>query len=351
MADDSGLLFGLTEGLRSGMKSYRDESDRLEKYKEKEEERKGKLAARKNQGLLFRLNAEKSGYKPKYADSSESVPIDEREVLGFDFDETSPAAEKLRSESAYKDAMMQQILGKEKFETMKADLANREHKLKMAKEGITEDYQLNDQEKAAKDAKIGLIKAQTTKAGKLPVKGGQGGGKMLPAGVAQSLAGANTAVSNLMGLKDAFKQNSGNVGLIKGRLGQLGGAMGMNTDAAVLQSQIDANIQAIGTFLEDGKLTDPDFMKYKRIGPSATDQPEVAEQKMQRLADMVALKQENEMKALKGSGYNVSGITGAKGLISSGKDPKDPQAEKYAQMHGLDYAKAKAILDKRRAGK
>lgn len=137
-------------------------------------------------------------------------------------------------------------------------------------------------------------------------------GKTLPASEAQSLGAANAASLQLQDLDKLFNSASDITGPWNGRVSGLAakyqiGDMGKR--AAALNTAADATAQAIGTYLERGKLTDADFEhKYKPMMPRGNDSPEVRSNKVGYLNQLIKQRQEEDQKALTAAGYDAGGI-------------------------------------------
>lgn len=286
------------------------------------------------------LEARRAGFYPVY--ENPNAAFDDRSLQDFRYDLNSSQARKERMDYAEKIGQLhgqdaknaldkrQQELLKEYNDALDArGRAKNEADIKEADARIknAEDRLLLDKDKfGADNADRGVYKdAKGNWQKKALPPGAAKKGKQLPVAAAASFADSITAIENLYDLSAEFNKNEDNVGLWDSTVGKIGAAIGMNNSYAVMQSKIDANIQAIGTFLENGKLTDADFEKYKNIGPKASDTEEVANKKLSFLMNMVKRKQQNQQGILGDSGYDVSAVESASDRI------KDKTIEEEAE--------------------
>lgn len=148
--------------------------------------------------------------------------------------------------------------------------------------------------------------------------------KILPAGEASRLGSGEASIKKLNDIKTILDSNKDIFGPGTGFIGKYNP---YDTRAQTAQAQIRATIQDIGTYLEGGKLSDADFQKkYSYIIPALTDTPEVVDNKILIAKKLIADKQNSELSALEGSGYqtkNLKKLEGGelpKGLV--GKEKK-----------------------------
>lgn len=136
-------------------------------------------------------------------------------------------------------------------------------------------------------------------------------GKAVPAGEAVQTGGATSASKALADSGILFESNSAIVGPWQGRVSGLmaSGEVGdTGKRAKSFDAQLKSNAQNIGKYLEGGKLTNEDIDRYKEMLPNLRDSKESAKDKIAILQRMIATKQESELAALKGAGYNTAGI-------------------------------------------
>ena len=128
---DQGLLYGLSEGLKSGFNAYKDEKDRQAKYAQHEEEMKmKKLAAQGDQlGLIFK--GAELGLAPEYMPGSENLPLGERQYKDFVPDPESYGARKLETDAQLKrDQLVANMTDSQKKAHLAAQRLNAEMKAK-----------------------------------------------------------------------------------------------------------------------------------------------------------------------------------------------------------------------------
>jgi hypothetical protein len=99
---EEGLLYGLSEGLKAGFGAYKDEKDRIAKYKQHEEEMKMKRQARDDDRLGLIFKASEVGLAPEYMPGQEELPLSQREYKSFVPDPDSYGAKKLQSDADLK---------------------------------------------------------------------------------------------------------------------------------------------------------------------------------------------------------------------------------------------------------
>lgn len=164
------------------------------------------------------------------------------------------------------------------------------------------------------------------------------------------------------GGRDAFKQldalettlNS-DKGLRGPLLGRIGGANPWATESQAVQAELDTAKQIIGKFMEGGVLRKEDEHKYEKILPRLSDTPEVAQEKLKIVREMLRRRQEDNVAALRAQGYDTRGIElpdvsgvadqgGASGgwgeaLAAPGEKPledmTDEELEAYIQSGGV----------------
>lgn len=142
-----------------------------------------------------------------------------------------------------------------------------------------------------------------------PLKGAAGGGQQLPAGEAAKLGEANAAVKNMNELHEAWKKDASGVS------GWLASFLPM-TDASRYENNQRAAAQVIGTYLEGGKLTESDLVRYMKMLPKPGDSEETAARKHSALVNLIGNRQQGEKAALGAAGYNVANIKDAKSTVN-----------------------------------
>lgn len=167
---------------------------------------------------------------------------------------------------------------------------------------------------AAMDQKLADLKIQQDNAMKARLthvldKMPAPGGKAINESTAKELGEANSATKNA---QDILKQFNGSA---EGFGGWLMSFLPMN-DASRYEDRAKVAAQVIGSYLEGGKLTDPDFKRYLSELPQPGDGKEKARNKVDALVKLISTRQASQKAALAGSGYNVRGIKDAAPLIN-----------------------------------
>ena len=176
-------------------------------------------------------------------------------------------------------------------------------KLQAEVESIKPDKELN---RLYRQAQIDALKNRSV--GSI---GSIGAGKTLPASQAEAAGTAQAASQALDDITGIIEKNNDIIGPMSGRVSQLA-ALGQfgerGKQAANIKGAIDQRAQIIGKYLEGGKLTDQDIVRYRQQLPQITDTPEVAQAKINSLRRLLANKQQAELSALQGAGYATGGI-------------------------------------------
>lgn len=129
-------------------------------------------------------------------------------------------------------------------------------------------------------------------------KVGTGQGKPIPAELASKISGYDAATTLIDELEQSYKnQASGTGSWLKGMI--------PGTDANAYASGVKPKVQALGTALEGGKLTDADFAKYYDMIPNSSDFPDQASAKIRALREALKAKRDAELSLLKNAGYNT----------------------------------------------
>lgn len=128
-------------------------------------------------------------------------------------------------------------------------------------------------------------------------------GKPLAAEQADKMAGHESAMGLIGDLRQAMDANKESMGPIMGRIAS---ANPYDTRGQALQALVKKAAQAIGKSLEGGKLTDQDYVKYTRMLPNQSDNPDVATAKLDQLERLVNTQKNAEIGAYQKSGYDTS---------------------------------------------
>ena len=262
---DYGLLTGLAEGLKSGVDSYRTERD-YQSRREKELEDKAL------QKRMMALQLIGKGLQEDDSGGFIKTPGQERAEAMAGAQEDA----KLRSQGFIADYDPT---------TKKASLSQ-----------VPGFKNLDDEMKRAQIAKL-RAEANT-----------KDGGKLVPAGQVVENANSTAASIALQDVSDLVGENAESFGPVQGRMSGLMGKIGLNPQAQLNTAAIKQRAQIIGKYLEGGKMTDSDIVRYEAALPQLSDSPEVAQGKVQSLKRLIAQKQSAELSGLQGAGYNTKGI-------------------------------------------
>ncbi len=167
--------------------------------------------------------------------------------------------------------------------------------------------------------------------------GGKGGGKLLSTSSATDAGTAQAALSALDDVISESKKNQSISGPVMGRLAGLMGSMEIGETgraAAALDSTLRQRAQVIGRYLEGGKLAEGDIGRYVAMLPQLSDSQQLKEAKAAGLKRLIAQKQQSELDALGGAGYNVSGIKRV-------QVPEFSGGEQTRMINGAKYKKVK----------
>lgn len=147
-----------------------------------------------------------------------------------------------------------------------------------------------------------------------------GGGRPLTDTQAKLISEGNQLSLSLQPLYSLVQNQSNLFGPVAGRIG---GANPFNTAATTAKSQLKTAAQLIGSYLEQGKLTDADVPKYEAILPQLTDTPAVAKNKLDNIGRLIEQKKQQYLQDFGSAGYNTSGFgRQTQGGVNSG-DPLD----------------------------
>lgn len=127
--------------------------------------------------------------------------------------------------------------------------------------------------------------------------------KILPANEAEQLGEGQNIPQILSDLGETFNKNPNIGGPLSGRIQAINP---YDTSAQEVQSQINAAKQMVGKFLEGGVLRKEDEAKYEKILPTLKDTPEVRQQKLNIVNDLVSQRYNAVVDSLENSGWDVS---------------------------------------------
>ena len=145
-------------------------------------------------------------------------------------------------------------------------------------------------------------KASKEKLFQIAMKEAEQGNQKLPAGDALKLSEAALFPKVFDKLEKSIDENKELMGPFHGLIT---GNNPYNTKAQIFQSEISADAQLVGKYLESGVLRKEDVPKYEKMLPKMTDTPEVAKAKLKNVRALIESKIETDRQGLKGAGYNV----------------------------------------------
>lgn len=163
--------------------------------------------------------------------------------------------------------------------------------------------------------------------------------------MADELAEADAAARQLQALVQSYSNN--NMGSFAKGLqsmvpSQWGKAVGMDNSAQKFVANSKQAAQAVGLFLEGGKLQANDYPRYRMEQlPNEQDTPEIAQEKAQALHKQLLTKIKAKIKGYREAGYDVSGLERllqqAEGLdmsINAGGETKTLNGKTYKKVDG-----------------
>lgn len=141
--------------------------------------------------------------------------------------------------------------------------------------------------------------AETTKAKK------EGAGKQLSASDVAKFQEGNVIPAMLTDVKSVIDQNKDIFGPVGGRISALNP---YDVRGQTIESTMKTASQAFGKFMEGGVLRKEDEEKYRKMFPSLSDTPDVAQNKLQVVNKLLTDKQSSTLEALRKSGFDIQGI-------------------------------------------
>lgn len=117
-------------------------------------------------------------------------------------------------------------------------------------------------------------------------------------------------------------------------------SMAPGSDANQYEKERDVTAQAIGTILEGGKLTEPDYNRYKSMLPSPWDTNAVAEAKVQAIKNLIETKRQGKIEGLRQTGFDVANVPTRSPEGFKQASPKSGTATAATQKMNNDDIKA-----------
>lgn len=162
------------------------------------------------------------------------------------------------------------------------------------REGFVSDKDLN---RTVKQAQLAMMNQRMASAQKEKTMG-----KQLPPDKVLKVQEGAMIPNMLSDIKSTIEKNKARFGPIKGRASSYNP---YDTEAQTIDAQMRASSQAFGRYMEGGVLRKEDEEKYRKMFPSLSDTPAVAESKLAIVNRMLSKKQNADVKALRDSGYDV----------------------------------------------
>ena len=189
------------------------------------------------------------------------------------------------------------------------------------------------------DAMMGLKKeGLDLQRQKLESANGIGGlGKPISGELASKISGYDAADTIINDLEKDYDEKASGKG--SWLMSQLPG-----TDANSYKSALRPKIQALGTALEGGKLTDADFSKYEAMIPGPGTFPDQKTAMIKALRDSLKAKRDAEANTLQGAGYRVPPSASAapsKVTVSNGTETLEIDASDLAHAEQDGYKRIK----------
>jgi hypothetical protein len=131
------------------------------------------------------------------------------------------------------------------------------------------------------------------------------GGKELSQSTIKKLNEGNAIPSMLSNLSGLIEEKRDVFGPVVGRARSLNV---YDTEAKAIDAEMRAKSQAFGRFMEGGVLRKEDEEKYRRMFPSLSDTPDVAQKKLEVVQDLLEKRQKSDIDAFKNQGFNVRGL-------------------------------------------
>ena len=136
-------------------------------------------------------------------------------------------------------------------------------------------------------------------------------GKQLPISTLEAFGDSQASIKALDESQKSFEANKDiagpliSVGTKFKKWGEIGD---VGQQAKSFDAELQLNAQVIGKYLEGGKMTDSDIVRYKQMLPNLSDSYEVAQKKIQLIKNKIAQKQSSQLNAMKAAGYDVGSL-------------------------------------------
>ena len=130
--------------------------------------------------------------------------------------------------------------------------------------------------------------------------GGAGRGKQLPANLVEKIGGLDGAVNMLEALGEDWEKSTGPLSFVAQFIPM--------TPSSRYEDQKVVAAQVIGRELEGGVLKEPDFQRYLKMMPEASDSAARKENKIRAIRALIKESKRSKTDAWQASGYDASGI-------------------------------------------
>lgn len=144
------------------------------------------------------------------------------------------------------------------------------------------------------------------------------GKKQLPPDKVMAMTDGASVLRMLPDLSTVIEDNKDMFGPIKGRIKK---ANVYDVEGQSLDAKIRAMSQAFGRFMEGGVLRKEDEIKYYKMFPQLSDNPEVAKNKLKNVSDILARQYEDKKKTLNDSNFDVSGLLDMQKMLPQTSGP------------------------------
>ena len=170
------------------------------------------------------------------------------------------------------------------------------------------------------------------------------GGKQLPPDKVLAVQQGSQIPKMLTDVEQVLQSTKDISGPFQGRLAA---ADPYNVKARSADAQIRAASQAFGRLMEGGVLRKEDEAKYYKMFPQLSDTPDIQANKLQIVRKMMADKQAADIKALGGSGYDVSAFETPKSVglpqilqpqqAQGAQGTQPPNGQQRVMQNGFEY--------------
>lgn len=137
-------------------------------------------------------------------------------------------------------------------------------------------------------------------------------------------------------LYEIIDTKPGLFGPVRGFLGQKNS---YDTEAQTIDDDLRRASQVIGKYMEGGVLRKEDEEKYRKMLPQLTDKPEVALNKLEGVANLLAQKQQDYLESYAKAGYDVSKFVSNNSDTSATDMITNAKSEGYSDNEIVEFLK------------